>query len=89
MEQGELVGAMRLSTDEDREDVRVGEPVFAAVVRLATTATAEEDEFFWRNFLLMLTELKRFGWGIAKGEAVGAGGGGAGVGACSWMELGC
>jgi hypothetical protein len=44
-----------------------------AAARVATTeAAAEEDEFFWRNFLFMLTALKRLGWGMAKGDGAGA-----------------
>lgn len=43
------------------DDIRAGVPVFAAAARLATTAAAEEVEFFWRNFLFMLTALNLLG----------------------------
>lgn len=44
-----------------------------AAARLATTeAAAEEEEFFWRNFLFMLTALNLLGWGMAKGDDAGA-----------------
>ena len=71
---------MREAKDEDGEDIRAGLPDLAAVARLATTETApEEEEFFWRNFLFILTALNRLGWGMAKGEQVADGTGAAGA----------